>query len=367
MTGVKALVDATRRGGVAERHRTATALGLVRRASARLSWGVADQGMSSLTNFAVSIYIARTLGAAQFGAFALSYVTYGFALQTSRGLTTDPLLVRFSGVDAPTWRRAVANCSGAALFTGTALGACLLCVAMLLHGPTRLAFLALGLTLPGLLLQDSWRFAFFAAARGSQAFINDTVWAVTLLPALVLLRMTGHATVFWFVLTWGLTAGLGAVVGPLQARVVPRLTGAWAWLSQQRDLGLRYVVEGTATSAAAQVRNSAVTVIIGLSAVGYLQAASTLMGPFQIILFGMGLVALPEAVRILRKSSRHMALFCVLLSVGLTLMALVWGAALLVALPRGLGAKLLGPIWRPAYPLVLPTTLFMAGDRKSVV
>ena len=28
--------------------------------------------------------------------------------------------------------------------------------------------MALGLTLPGLMLQDSWRFAFFALGRGSQ-------------------------------------------------------------------------------------------------------------------------------------------------------------------------------------------------------
>ena len=67
----------------------------------RLSWGVADQAMSSLSNFAVNIYIARTLGAVQYGAFALAYVTYGFALNASRGLATDPLLVRFSGTDHP--------------------------------------------------------------------------------------------------------------------------------------------------------------------------------------------------------------------------------------------------------------------------
>ena len=58
--------------------------------------------------------MARTLGAAQFGAFSLAYVTYSFALNASRGLATDPLMVRFSGTDLPTWRRAVANCTGTA-------------------------------------------------------------------------------------------------------------------------------------------------------------------------------------------------------------------------------------------------------------
>ena len=124
--------------------------------------------------------------------------------------------------------------------------------------------------------------------------------------------------------------------------MVPKLSGAWEWLLQQRDLGARYLAEGTANSAANQLRNYGVGLILGLAAVGYLQAAGTLMGPFMVIFFGMGLVALPEAARILRRSPRHMALFCGLFSVGLALLALAWGVMLLVALPRGLGQWLLG-------------------------
>ncbi len=93
----------------------------------RVGWGVADQAVSSLTNFAVSIYVARTLGAAQLGAFSLAYVTYGFALNASRGLATDPLMVRFSGKDLPTWRRSVASCAGTAAIVGVAAGICVLC------------------------------------------------------------------------------------------------------------------------------------------------------------------------------------------------------------------------------------------------
>ena len=80
-----------------------------RRVAQRFGWGLADQAMSSLTNAAMSIYVARALGAAQFGAFSLAYVTYAFALNASRGLATDPLLVRFSGTDLVTWRRVAAR------------------------------------------------------------------------------------------------------------------------------------------------------------------------------------------------------------------------------------------------------------------
>ena len=123
------------RGG----RRTARVGAVPRRRSQRPAsgWGVADQAVSSLTNSAVSIYVARVLGAAQFGAFSLAYVTYGFMLNGSRGLATDPLLVRFSGTDLPTWRRAVAHCTGTAPGSGLVSGVCALIAAVVLRGAPR--------------------------------------------------------------------------------------------------------------------------------------------------------------------------------------------------------------------------------------
>jgi TPR repeat protein/O-antigen/teichoic acid export membrane protein len=358
------LSEANHRAGAAVlgKLNTAAFRRLLRHAAGRLGWGVADQAVSSLTNFAVVLYVARALGAAQFGAFSLAYVTYGFALNASRGLATDPLLVRFSGADVPTWRRAVADCTGTAAAVGVATGGCVLAAAALLDGTVRGAFLALGLTLPGLLLQDSWRYAFFALGRGSQAAINDVVWASALVPGLLFLRATGHANVFWFVFAWGAAAAVAAIVGLVQARVVPKPSGLKQWVSRHRDLGPRYFAENTSNSAAVQLRTYGVGVIAGLAAVGHVQAAYTLMGPFMVIFFGLNLVTVPEAARVLRRSPRHLWLFCLLLSSGLALAGLVWGVILLAALPRGLGSWLLGPIWRPAYPLVLPLTISVMGS-----
>jgi len=332
----------------------------------RLGWGVADQGLSSLTNLAVTLSVARTLGAEQFGAFSLAYVTYGLALTASRGLATDPLIVRFGGADLPTWRRAVAGCTGTAAAVGLAAGACVLAVAALTPGTAKQAFLALGLMLPGLLLQDSWRFAFFALGRGGQAFLNDMVWASALLPALVLVRVTGHENVFWFVIAWGTAAAVAAAVGSLQARVLPSLSASRRWFSQHRDLGLRFLAEGTASSAANQVRTYGVGLILGLAAVGYVQAAYTLMGPLMIMLFGTSAVIVPEVARVLRRSRRHVPMVCLVYGGSLAAVALAWGVVLLVVLPRGLGDFLLGEIWGPTYPLVpLVTLVFMGGSIQA--
>lgn len=350
-------------------------LGMLRAAMVRLlrargmrhlSWGIADQGLSSLTNLAVTLSIARTLGAEQFGAFSLAYVTYGFALTASRGLATDPLMVRFGGADLPTWRRAVAGCTGTAVGVGLATSACVLVVAALSRGTTQQAFLALGLMLPGLLLQDSWRYAFFAAGRGSQAFLNDMVWAIALIPALLLVWRTGHENVFWFVLAWGSAAAIAAIVGLLQTRLLPRLSAARRWLSDHRDLGFRYLAEGTSSSAATQLRTYGIGLILGLAAVGYVQAAYTLMGPLMIMMFGTGAVIVPVVAQAYRRSPRQLPIMCLAYGAALAAAALAWGAVLLVALPRGLGDLLLGEVWGPTYPLVpLITLAFMGGSIQA--
>ena len=40
------------------------------------------------------------------------------------------------------------------------------------------AVLALGIVLPGMLLQDCWRYAFFAAGKGHHSFLNDLAWGL---------------------------------------------------------------------------------------------------------------------------------------------------------------------------------------------
>ena len=133
------------------------------------------------------------------------------------------------------------------------------------------------------------------------------------------------------------------------------------WLVQHRDLGPRYVVENTGANSADIVRSYGVASILGLSAVGYIQAALVLVGPFKIVAFGISMTAIPEGARMLRDTPHRLPVFCAVVSLGLTTLAFIWGLVLLLILPLGLGHLLLGDIWRPAYPLVLPTTVIVMG------
>ncbi|MEU1662479.1 hypothetical protein ABZ547_02525 [Streptomyces sparsogenes] len=338
---------------------TAPPAGSTRRALVgRLSWGLADQAASSVSNFVVGIYVARSLGLAAFGAFSLAWVTYGVLLNVSRGLATDPLTVRFSGVPVASWRAAVARSSGSALGLGAALGAACLVVGLALGGRVGPAFVCLGVMLPALLLQDAWRFAFFAAGTGRKAFVNDLVWGVALVPAMVVAARVGSVAAF--LLAWGASAAVAAGYGCVQSGIRPRMPEARGWLREQRDLGYRYLVENVALSGASQLRAYGLGAIVGVGSVGAVRGAELLLGPFLAVLMGLSLVTVPEAARVLRRAPHRLGAFCLLLGGGQAAAALLWGAALLL-MPDRLGELALGGVWHSASQLIVPVTLGVAG------
>ncbi|MGW1073433.1 hypothetical protein [Streptomyces sp. NPDC002537] len=329
-----------------------------RGAVGRLSWGLADQAVSSMINFAVGIYVARELGVHAFGVFSLAWLTYGVVLNVARGLATDPLMVRFSGVPEATWRVAAARSSGAALAVGTTFGAVCLLVGLGLGGDVGPAFACLGVALPVLLLQDSRRFAFFAAGTGRKAFANDLVQGVALVPAMVVAARVG--TVAAFLLAWGAAAAAAAGYGFLQSGIRPRVTQARGWLREQRDLGSRYLVENVSLSGAGQLRAYGLGAIAGVGAVGAVRGAELLLGPFLALLMGLSLVTVAEAARVLKQSPRRLGRFCLLLGGGQAAAALLWGSALLL-MPDRAGELVLGDVWHSASRLILPATLGVAG------
>ncbi|GAA3809414.1 MULTISPECIES: hypothetical protein [Amycolatopsis] len=327
----------------------------LRAMAGRLSWGLGDQAVSSLTNFAVGIYVARELGVTAFGIFSLAWVTYGVLINISRGLATDPLMVRFSGVDTGVWRAAVARSSATALAVGALAGLLSVVFGIVVGGSLGPAFVALGVILPALLLQDSWRFAFFASGEGRKAFVNDALWGVAMIPAMVLADL--HGSVVAFLLAWGGAAAVAAGYGYLQTGLRPSLDGVRSWLHDQRDLGPRYLVENVSNSGGSQIRMYGLGAIAGVAAVGTVRGGELLLGPFVAVLMGLAFVAVPEAARVVRRNVRRLPTFALLLGGSQALGALLWGGALLLVLNDRLGELVLGDVWHTAEALIIPATL----------
>jgi O-antigen/teichoic acid export membrane protein len=333
----------------------------VSKTAGRLGWGVADQAVGSASNFALSLYVAREFGPRAFGAFSLAFVTFTVFLNASRGTATDPLMVRYSGATGARWREATAAASATGLMVGAVAGAGCLAVGLLLPHPVGPAFIALGVLLPGLMLQDSLRFAFFASGRPRAALLNDVVWTVLLLLALVTVHQAGDrgdtAGVVLCLVAFGGTAFTAALFGLYQTRVIPRPGRVVGWLREHRQLSFRYLLENVSASGASQIRSSVLGGVAGIASVGYMRGAEILMGPFLVVLSGISQVSVPEASRVFHRNSRRLPHFCLVLGGAQAMAAVAWGAVLLFVLPLGPGQLLLKEVWTPASQLIVPVTL----------
>jgi O-antigen/teichoic acid export membrane protein len=321
---------------------------------------VADQGISSLSNFALGLFVARSFGATTFGAFTLAFITYTVVINAARGLATDPLLVRYSGKEIRRWRNATSAATGTALIIGVTVGVLCVLAGLLLPDEVGPAFIALGVGLPGLVLQDSWRFAFFACGRGSSAFVNDLFWTVLLFGALLVLHGWGNSAPDCL-LAFGLTATLAALLGMIQTRTFPRPVCGLQWLHDHHELSVRYLIENVSASGASQLRSFIVGAVAGLAAVGYVRASEILMGPFLILLMGISQVSVPEASGVFHKDSSHLARFCFILGGIQAAAAVAWGLLLMIVFPLGPGFALLPELWVPTSELLPAITITVAA------
>jgi O-antigen/teichoic acid export membrane protein len=344
---------------VATRERSgATWLRVVRRSV----WGVGDQAFSSLTNFALGVFVARTEGPAGFGAFSLAFATYTVLLSVSRALGGEPMVVRFAAVTDRAQRESAArSATGVAVAVGTVAGLGCLLIGWAARGSTGQAFSALGLTLPGLLLQEAWRGVFFMWGRPARAFVNDLIWAVVLVPALLTLKATGRTSVFGLTVVWGVAATIGAIVGMFQAGLVPRPLQVVTWLRAHRDLASRYLGELLILSATPSVALFGVGAVAGLAALGAVRAAQVLFGPIYVFSIGLRAVAVPEAVRLAKSSIRKVRRLVGMFTAAVLVIGFLWtlGAFLL---PDHAGIWLLKSAWAPARRLIVPIAAAMIGS-----
>jgi hypothetical protein len=319
----------------------------------RAGWGVADQALSSLTNFALGVVVARAVDPATFGSFTIVFVTYTTALGISRAVTSEPLLVHYSTPPHVNWHVGTARATGVAVVIGVVLGVGCATAGWIAGRGLTLPLIALGATLPGLLLQDCWRYAFFARGRGFSAFANDLVWAMVLVPALIVPTGAQHDSITWLAIAaWGGAGTAAALIGIRQSGTVPAPHKTLIWLRQEWALIPRFLGEFAAMGGAGQVTLYFIATLAGLQALGSLRAAQLVFGPMQVIFMGVSAIAIPELVRAQQASTGKLLSTSRLFSLALAATALLCGAVVLT-LPSSAGAALLGPTWQHARLLAL--------------
>lgn len=338
------------------------ALGGLRRAG----WNLIDQVLSSLTNAVLAFLIARSVTESEFGGFSVAFTVFSVLIGISRAVASSPLSVRFSGAEPEAFRGAAAAGVGTALAIGATGGAGCLLAGAALGGPVGTALLALGVVLPGLLVQDAWRLVFFAEARPRAAVVNDTTWAVLQVGAVLLLVELGVGAVGPLTLAWGLAACAAALLGLRQSGVRPRPTRASSWLRKHLDLTRYLLVEYLTLQGGLQLAMFAIAGLGSLSAVGAIRGAQVLLGPTTILAVGMYTFALPEFSRRRETLSTGGWLRGALaLSVFVTGLGALWGG-LFVFLPDAVGRELLGETWEGTRSVLVASIVQQAGAAIAI-
>jgi O-antigen/teichoic acid export membrane protein len=314
------------------------------RRSVQYGWTMADQIVSSGTNFVVAVLVARSVTTAEFGSFGLLVVVFMVLIGISRAWTTEPLAIRCS---APRdFADGVPFVAGTALALGVCGGVSLVVGAAILRGLSA-SVMTMSLFLPVLLLQDALRVSLIVTGRARAATANDAVWFVV--SAVVLAASASTLTVATAVGFWGVGALIAAVLGLAQLRL-RHLGQPGAWVRRHRDLGWRFSVEYLAAASIGHLLVLIVGATAGLAGAGAIRGAQVLLGPVTVLFAAVALQAVPH----LSSSAGDVGSvwrLSIRLSAGLATIAAV-ASGVLLALPASVGEAILGDTWSPARDLL---------------
>lgn len=330
------------------------------RTTRRAAWALADQAVSSGTNFALTAFVAHETSAHAFGIFALAIALVVTAIAIARGLSNDPLASRFAARDSSAQRNAIRGAMSTSLCVGLLASASAACfLAFSAHAPWAPTYVTLAVIAPGVILQDTVRSAYLVTGRVRSAFVNDSSWALCLAIACAVMLAHGESDPAWYLLAWGLSGTACAVLGCGHLQILPQLTPSRRWLAQNTDLWPFYLTD----NALFQVSNLLLLWVIaansGLADVAGMRIVVTVFGPLVVLAQAVSLFAVPEMSRrgLTGIQLRRAALT---LGASLGLVSLVAGICGYL-LPTKAGAAVFGDTWHYAKPLMPFATVDTIG------
>jgi len=262
-----------------------------------------DQAVSSISNFAVGVAIARVAGVAGLGAFSLVYAIWLVVAAMHRSLITDPMAIEgdLRKPDAAKHMRA-GLASELTLGLLTSAGFVIAGLLMLIVGQGTFAvpFLAVAPWLPFLLAQDYWRWVGFMSAQPSKALSNDIVFDIVQGIGFVTLIVVGARSSFAAITIWGIGAAAGALYGLYQFSVRPTMRGGFQHLRMRWGISKWLAGSNAAGWGVSQATVVIAGVFLGPVGLGGLKAAVSLVsGPALVLIQAGGSIGLPEASRAL--------------------------------------------------------------------
>lgn len=280
-------------------------LGRPRGVPVRFGVTAVDQCVSSLSNFAVGVAVARVAGVVGFGAYSLAYSVWLLLAALHRSMITDLMAIE-NDVHQSDAREHLRIGLAAELSLGVAaallfagIGAVLFMVGQHTFG---VCFLALAPWLPCLLAQDYWRWVGFMRSEPGRALANDIVFDVIQAVAFVSLFAIGVRSSLVAIGAWGVGGAGGALYGLWQFSIRPSLQGGVGRMRERWHLGKWLVAVNAAGSAQSQSTLVLTGGLLGPAGLGGLKAATSLVsGPSLVLIQAGGSLGLPEASKALHQ------------------------------------------------------------------
>jgi O-antigen/teichoic acid export membrane protein len=339
---------------------------VVVRLAGRAGWSIVDQALSSLSNLLLAVLVARAVDAEGFGAFTVAFAVYSVVVLVSRALVSQPLSIRYADASPEESRAVAASSTGAAAVLGLAVAAGVCGVGLFLSETVGLLLMVMAVFLPGLLVQDAWRMAFFAQGRPHLAALIDGVWTVLLAAAIALLIITDTSTATAYMVAWGVTATVAALVGAASGRAWAHVTATWSWLRSHWQMTRFLLFEQLLTQGAYQGGLLVIGAIGSLATVASLRGAQVALGPVAVLGMSAMAFAVPELARRSWLTARQRLRIAVAAGGMLSVLGICWGTLVLL-LPHRAGEAFLGDSWDGVRTVLLPSlvgqvaNLFSAG------
>lgn len=327
----------------------------------RLATTLADQVVSSASNFLVVLAVARISTVAGFGAFSLAFLVSQMALGLMRAGGGDVLLIRSSETGSPPDRdphRALSFVFAFAL----AVAAGMAVIGTLVGGEVSAPLTAIAVVLVPVLLEDCYRYVFFAHSSPHKAIVIDTVWLLAQLLGFVLASEgVVPQTPAALILIWGAGAALACLCAAAMARVAPGIDApAWVRAARHRVAGL--MADFMLLTGTSYLGVTLIPLVASLPVVAALRGAQFLFNPFVALLASVRVVALPVLARQLAQgSSAAYRRTSLSMSGALSVLAIAYASAVLL-LPNSVGVQLLGDSWSSVSAILLPISLAYLGQ-----
>jgi O-antigen/teichoic acid export membrane protein len=312
---------------------------------------IADQGASSVSNFALAIIVAHYSSASALGVFAILTATYVLSQGLVRSLSSDCLLTRSETDDG---LRSKYERGGylAAIVCSVSLAVLIAAISGVLPHEFTLPFVIFAVSFPLMACQDFARFIGISRYDPAYAIWLDLAWLVLFLIAYVVLKEQGLTTLAWLFGAW---SGAGALVGLWTLRAhfarTKRVELLRFWDESERGVGLRFAGQFMLVTSWTYFVSYLLLFVLPLASIGVFKLAQLALGPITVLLAGVQSALIALATKRFQLNAHKAVRFLLIAGVGSFALTMVW-VAIVYGAPTHVMVSLFGRNWPRARAIV---------------